>query len=162
MNISDLFILGTVVSFVSAQEITTPIPSNSLIPLNSESAIVPIPGFATDSIEKNSVNQDSVKSKDSTLISIDKGFSFGARWSFTSSNVFADWVSQQTTYMNSLSETIRELKYPATVSWLMKPEKQSFSFPVSLGFFHRIDSLRSFSLHSHYSYRKQHLLRRPV
>ncbi len=129
--------------------------SDSTTSRYTDTTILPIPGFDSIATSADTLPKDSTPAI--VLKPIYQGFLLGARWSFTSSDVFSDWMNQQKTYQESVASLLKmdEATKYVSVKWLMKPETQSFSFPLSLGYFHRIDSLKSITLEASYGFRRQ-------
>lgn len=120
--------------------------------VNKSRSIQPIPGFETDSIKTDSTIADTLVSK---FDPINNGFLMGARWRFTSSDVFREWDNQQRTYMENVVARYRITNPEMRIQWLMKPETQSFAFPITVGYFHRIDSTKSITVAASYGFRRQ-------
>lgn len=135
------------------------------IPNLVDSTIAPIPGNDSLKIEHEQVSDSiqqspmltstQVDSTNDTLTPVESGFVFGARWGFTTSDIFNDWVNHQKSYKAQADESLKDMGYKIQSRWLQEPETQSICFPFTLGYFHRIDSVKSVTSGASYSFRRQ-------
>lgn len=147
-----------------AQELK-PVVSDPRIPALIDSTIAPIPGEdslkiehqqATDSLQKSPMlTTTEVDTTGDTLLPIESGMVLGVRWGFTTSDIFNDWVNHQKSYKAEADEILKDMGYKIQSRWLQEPETQSVCFPFTMGYFHRIDSLRSVTSGGSYSFRRQ-------
>ncbi len=161
-----ILLILILISSVLAESDIKPEITDSRIPNLVDSTIVPIPGEEELQIEEDHL-RDSIQNEtfldteldslsDSvTFIPIDRGFSFGISWGFTSSDIFNTWSNNQSNFKNDVDSIFKSTSHKFKSSWLQAPDNQSIAFPITISYFNRIDSSKSVTFGSNYAYRTE-------
>ncbi len=160
-----ILLLLILISITCADELK-PVLNDPRLQELVDTSLVPIPGDDSLLIEQEKqidslqnaplfTDENDTTTDSISIEPINSGFLLGARWGFASSEILNDWVQDQKDYKAAIDQILSDLSYKYSKRWLREPEKQSIAFPVTLGYFHRIDSIKSVTTGLTYAYRSQ-------